>query len=159
MKKLLTKIRKNILVFTLIILLLFILINVLLNIVFSITFRIWVYKVMAILLLLGLILGFVQIIKNHTSKILKVVIIVVIVFIIVTLCLIGPLLGFFTVAILDRPEHVIYKNNKKYVAVVSSFLQVNVYYYDYINPILRGNEVKFHEYFGKGGYDPFDGDH
>ncbi len=159
MKKLLIKIRKNILVFTLMVLLLFILLNFLLNIVFSITFRIWVYKVIVILLLLGLILGIVQIIKNHTNKILKSVIIMIVVFIIVILCLIGPLLGFFTVAILDRPEHVIYKNNKKYVAVVNSFLQVNVYYYDYINPFLRGNEVKFHEYYGKGGFDPFEEKH
>ena len=159
MKKLLNKIRKNILAFTFVTLLVFILVTLLLNLVFSATFRIWVYQVMAILFLVGLILGLVQIIKNNTSKIQKVVIIIVIVFIVLILCLIGPLLAFFAAAILGKPEHVIYKDNKKYVAEVNSFLQVNVYYYDYINPFLRGNEIKIHENYGKGGYDAFDGEH
>lgn len=57
------------------------------------------------------------------------------------------------------PEHVIEKDGKKYVAYVKSFTKVNVYYYDYINFFLVGNKVKIEEYYGSGGYDPFDGEH
>lgn len=41
------------------------------------------------------------------------------------------------------------------VAYVDSFLQVNVYYYDYKNAFVHGG-MRAREDYGNGGYDPFD---
>jgi len=60
---------------------------------------------------------------------------------------------------LYTPEHILEKDNNKYIAKVHSFKRVNVYYHDYINFFLVGNKVRIHENYGSGGYDPFDGRH
>lgn len=44
------------------------------------------------------------------------------------------------------------------VAYVDSFLQVEVKYYDYINPFIRGNKIRIYEDYGSGGFDPFEKD-
>lgn len=54
-----------------------------------------------------------------------------------------------------QPEHIIEKDGKQMVAYVDSFLDVNIYYYDYINPVVRGSQLKIYENYGSGGYDPF----
>lgn len=63
--------------------------------------------------------------------------------------------GFTTFIFMHQPEYVLEKRGKRMVAYVSSFLEVNVNYYDYVNPFVRGNKLKLSEYYGKGGYDPF----
>lgn len=55
-----------------------------------------------------------------------------------------------------KPEHIVNKDGKKYVAYVRAFTDVNVDYYDYINIFLRGNKKKITEWYGNGGYDPFE---
>lgn len=95
------------------------------------------------------IIGIIHIVKN---KILKV--------------LIGAMssiliLGLFSIAYVTfafayTPEHIVEKDDKKMVAYVSSFLQVRVNYYNYINQLVRGNKLKIYEDYGKGGYDPFE---
>lgn len=65
------------------------------------------------------------------------------------------LYGFVAFSFTHKPEHIVEKNGKQMVACVDSFLQVNVNYYDYVNPFVRENRVKMSEYYGKGGYDPF----
>ncbi|MDQ0150026.1 hypothetical protein ACFO6R_08415 [Eubacterium multiforme] len=64
-------------------------------------------------------------------------------------------IGFVLYAFTD-PEHIVEKDGKKMVAVVDSFLQVKVEYYDYINPFVRDNKLRIYEDYGNGGYDPFD---
>lgn len=54
------------------------------------------------------------------------------------------------------PEHVTKLDNKKYVAVVKSFKNVDVSYYNYYGPLLMGTKEKVHGNFGNGGYDPFE---
>lgn len=66
--------------------------------------------------------------------------------------------GFLGFVFSYEPEHIVEKNGKKMVACVNSFLQVNVYYYDYINPFVRGRQLKISEDYGNGGYDPFKSD-
>jgi hypothetical protein len=65
------------------------------------------------------------------------------------------LYGFVAFAFRHKPEYIIEKDGKQMVAYVDSFLQVNVNYYDYVNPFVRGDQIKINEYYGKGGYDPF----
>lgn len=54
-----------------------------------------------------------------------------------------------------QPEHVVYRNDKKMVAAVDSYMDVYVYYYPYKNWFIMGKEAKMREWYGNGGYDPF----
>lgn len=55
-----------------------------------------------------------------------------------------------------KPEHVVYKNDEKYVAYVIAFHMTEVKYYEYKNIFVSGSKVKIIEYYGKGGFDPLD---
>ena len=50
-------------------------------------------------------------------------------------------------------EYVISRYDMKMVACVKSFLEQEVYYYEYINPLFYGKRLGY-EYFGSGGGDP-----
>lgn len=63
--------------------------------------------------------------------------------------------GFLAFAFLHQPEHIVEKDGKPMVAYVNSFMEVDVYYYDYVNSFVRGNIIKIGENYGNGGYDPF----
>ncbi len=63
--------------------------------------------------------------------------------------------GSLVFAFTYKPEHIIEKDGKQMVAYVDSFLDVHIYYYDYINPVVRGSQLKIYEDYGSGGYDPF----
>lgn len=60
-------------------------------------------------------------------------------------------------AFAHTPEHVVEKNGIKMVASVNSFLDMNVDYYAYINPLFYGKCLG-HEWYGSGGGDPLDAD-
>lgn len=66
--------------------------------------------------------------------------------------------GFIAFTFTHQPEHIVKKEGKRMVAYVNSFLEVEVNYYDYINPFVRGNRLKINESYGNGGYDPFKSD-
>lgn len=55
------------------------------------------------------------------------------------------------------PEHVVEKNGIKMVASVNSFLDKNVDYYQYKNPLFYGKHLG-HEWYGSGGSDPLEDD-
>ena len=52
------------------------------------------------------------------------------------------------------PEHVVEKDEKKFVVYVSGFKRTYVNYYDYKNIFVAGNQKRIEEYYGKGGFDP-----
>lgn len=54
------------------------------------------------------------------------------------------------------PEHIVRKDEKKYVAYVNGFLRTYVYYYDYKNIFVVGNQKRIEEDYGKGGFDPIE---
>lgn len=60
-------------------------------------------------------------------------------------------------AFAHTPEHVVEKNGIKMVASVNSFLDMNVDYYAYKNPLFYGKNLG-HEWYGSGGGDPLDAD-
>lgn len=64
-------------------------------------------------------------------------------------------LCFFIYAFTFEPEHVVVRNNQKFVACVVSFTDVNVYYYEYKGKLFRGEKKLGEEWYGSGGYDPF----
>ena len=154
MKKSLNKMKKSILFYTLTIIIIFVVSLPVLNL-FNIQYRQWVYYFMILLSITGLFASSIQIaLKNN--KIVKIIIGICIILTIIILISFWKL--FFVVfAFTYTPEHIVEKDEKKYVANVVAFLNVDVYYYDYINFFLKSGSIKIHEYYGKGGYDPFEG--
>ncbi len=152
MKKVFNKIKSNIILSDLILIGIFILLNFILYLI-NIRFRIWFIVLVLILLLIGFIIGMIQFFIK-SSKTRKIIILIVS-FIILVLCLFFWRIILFIFAFSYCPEHTVIVDNKKYVAVVRSFLNVDVDYYDYYGFLLMGTKVKIHGDFGKGGYDPF----
>lgn len=60
-------------------------------------------------------------------------------------------------AFAHSPEHVVEKNGIKMVARVNSFLDMNVEYYQYIDPFFYGENLGY-EWYGSGGSDPLEAD-
>lgn len=60
---------------------------------------------------------------------------------------------FILMVFAHTPEHVVEKNGIKMVASVNSFLDMNVDYYAYKNPLFYGKWLG-HEWYGSGGNDP-----
>ena len=157
MKKFLKKIANNIFIYTLIFIVIFILLCGI-NSLFGVMFRQNFYWAVGIITLIGLVIGYVQlIVKNKSGPETGALILIGIV--IITVCIIFGRIILLFCGLAFKPEHVIEKDSHKYVAYVNSFLDVEVEYYDYVNAILVGNTIKIKEYYGKGGYDPFDGNH
>ena len=156
MKKIFNKIKKNILICDLIFVGFNILINFILYLV-NIRFRLWVIIVILLISIIGFIVGIIQQIYLSSNNKKKAIIfsIIGIIPIIILILLFMPIVGF--IAIFNyKPEHITVLDNKKYVAVVTSFLNVDVDYYDYYGIFLMGTKVLVHGDFGEGGYDPFD---
>lgn len=155
MKKIFNKIKRDILICDLI----FVGINILINFILylmNVRFRLWVIILIILISVIGFIVGiFQQIYISSDNKKRTIILSLLGTIPIMILILISlPIVGF--IAIFSyKPEHTTVLDNKKYVAVVSSFLNVNVDYYDYYGFLLMGTKVKVHGYFGKGGYDPF----
>ncbi|WP_294215327.1 hypothetical protein [Pseudobutyrivibrio sp.] len=74
----------------------------------------------------------------------------------IALLLLTILVSAFISLFAYNPDHVVQIDGKKYVAEVRSFTHVNVDYYSYFGPVLRGNRVVIYGYFGRGGFDPYD---
>lgn len=147
--------KKSILFYTIVFVIVFILLHFVLSI-FSIQFRYWVYYVAILATVLGILSGIIQIIVITKNKRIKIVVSIITTLIGIGLVIISPII-LLLFAFSYTPEHVVRKEDgKKYVAYVKSFLHVDVYYCNYINPFIVGNKVKIHEYYGNGGYDPFD---
>lgn len=154
MKKRIDKLKGKILVITLI----FVLINIILNYLlylFNIRFRLWVIVLIIAISIIGFIIGmFEQFSKVLENKIKAIgLIILTLVPLIVLILIFSPFI-FITAAFSYKPEHKVTLYGNEYVAVVNSFIKVDVDYYNYYGPLLMGTKVKVHGYFGKGGYDP-----
>lgn len=64
--------------------------------------------------------------------------------------------GLLGLAFSHEPEHVVQRGGQKMVAVVNSFLDVYVDYHAYRNAFIMGKQPLICEYYGSGGYDPFE---
>jgi len=155
MRKMFNKIKKNILICDLI----FVGINILINFILylmNLRFRLWVIILIILISIIGFVVGIFQQIYLYSDNKKRTIVLSLLgaIPIIILISISIPIVGF--IAIFSyKPEHTTILDNKKYVAVVSSFLNVDVDYYDYYGFLLMGTRVKVHGYFGKGGYDPF----
>ena len=155
MKKIFNKIKGKIITYDLI----FIVINIIINFVLylmNVRFRLWVIILIILISIIGFIAGiFEQMYLSSDNKKRTIILSLLGTIPIIILILIFlPIIGFITI-FSYKPEHTTILDDKKYVAVVSSFLRVDVDYYDYYGFLLMGTKVKVHGYFGKGGFDPF----
>lgn len=156
MKKIFNKIKNNIFICDLV----FVGFNILINFILylmNMRFRLWFIILIILISIIGFIGGVFQQIYKSTDNKKKVVIFSLLgtIPLIVLISIFMPIISFST-TFSYRPEHTTTLDNKKYVAVVSSFLHVDVDYYDYYGFLLMGTKVKVHGDFGEGRYDPFD---
>ena len=117
---------------------------------FNLMFRQWVYIIFAILIMLGGIVGTIQLLLKIKRKVIKISLIVIFIILLLLaspIVYLGAVFGYM-------PEHVVKRDGKKYVAYVNGFLKTYVCYYDYKNLIVVGNKKKIEEYYGRGGFDP-----
>ena len=156
MKRRLNQIKENILIYDFI----FIGVNLILSFILylmNIRFRTWMIIVISFVSVVGFVVGILQqIYKSTESKkviitisILSFIFMATLIFVSFPLIKIGLLFSY-------RPEHTVVLDGKKYVAVVRSFLHVDVDYYDYYGPLLMGTKVRVHGDFGEGDFDPFE---
>ena len=155
MKKIFNKVKQNIFIYDLIFIGMNILINAILYLL-NMRFRLWFIILIILISIIGFIVGIFQQLYNSAENKKKFLIFSFLgaVPFILLLIIIMPIVGFFTI-FSYKPEHITTLDNKKYVAVVSSFLHVDVDYYDSYGFLLMGTKVKVHGDFGKGGFDPF----
>lgn len=119
---------------------------------FNLMFRQWVNIISFIIIGSGCIIGIGQVIFSINKKWLKIVLGIIFV---ISLVIIDPFVYIFSI-LAYKPEHVVYKNDEKYVAYVIAFHMTEVKYYEYKNIFVSGSKVKIIEYYGKGGFDPLD---
>lgn len=117
---------------------------------FKLMFREWIYIVSAVIIIGGLVAGIIQLLLKIKEKVLRNVLIGIV---IILLLLSTPAI-FFLGAFSYMPEHIVKMDGKKYVAYVNGFLRTYVYYYDYKNIFVVGNQKRIEEDYGKGGFDP-----
>lgn len=155
MMNLFKKIKKNIFIYDLI----FVSVNIIINFILylmNMRFILWFIIFIIFVSIVGFIIGIFQQIYLSSDNKKRTIVLSLFgtVPIIILISLFLPIFNF--VAVFSyKLEHIVILDNKKYVAVVSSFLNVNVDYYDYYGFLLMGTRVKVHGNFGKGGYDPF----
>lgn len=119
---------------------------------FKLMFREWIYIVSAVIIIGGFVAGIIQLLLKIKEKVLRNVLIGIV---IILLLLSTPAI-FFLGAFSYMPEHIVRKDGKKYVAYVNGFLRTYVYYYDYKNIFVVGNQKRIEEDYGKGGFDPIE---
>lgn len=119
---------------------------------FKLMFRECIYIVSAVIIIGGFVAGIIQLLLKIKEKVLRNVLIGIV---IILLLLSTPII-FFLGAFSYMPEHIVEKDGKKYIAYVNGFLRTYVYYYDYKNIFVVGNQKRIEEYYGKGGFDPIE---
>lgn len=155
MRKISKRIKENILICDFI----FIGVNLVFNFILylmNIRFRLWIIIAIIFISVVGFIIGILQQIYKAKESKKEMVIISILSFIFIS-SLIFVSMPFISVAFAFayQPEHTVTLDGKKYVAVVNSFIHIDVNYYDYYGPIFMGTKVRVHGDFGEGGIDPF----
>ena len=104
-----------------------------------------------ILIIIGIISGVIQIFIKSKSKSTRICIIICSICIISIMIICSPIILLF-IAFLP-PEHIVEKNDKKYVAHVYSWFDTRVEYYDYVNFFLMGNTKRMEDSYNNVGRD------
>lgn len=149
-KKFIKGCKKNILFYTFVYAILFIVSKLILSAI-GIEYRQYINYFSIILILMGVILSVIRFFIKSKSKKTRICIIICSVSIIGLIIICSPIILLF-IAFLP-PEHVVEKDNKKYVAYVYSWLDTRVEYYDYINFWLVGKTKRIEDFYNDVGRD------
>jgi len=150
MKKILKWISNNILLFTILVIPTLLVCHFVLGI-FNMRFRLSAVYGLSIITVIVLIVGTIQLYRKK-DKIVKRMIIAISICILIFVLLFWKII-LLILALLYTPEHVVQKGDKKYVAHVSSWLDTDVEYYDYINFLVMGKEIRLIEFYNNVGKD------
>lgn len=145
MKKFLEKCKKSILFYVIIYTLVLIISREIL-LLFNLNYRQFIYIISLIVIVVGFISGVIQLLLKLKNKTAKIVLILLFVLLLIYPVLpLGILLGIFSY----MPEKVVMKDNEKMVTYTTSFWDTNIYYYKYINPLVRSKKLKIHEKYSE----------
>ncbi len=154
MKEIIDKMKSNVLFYTGAYVVVFAISKIFLK-VLELEYMQYIYKFSFFVIIIGLIIGLIQIAHKSKYKIVKISIVLLMIAIVV-LCTIFIQIILLFYVVYFPPEHVVEKENGKMVGYVYSFLRTRVDYYEYINFFLRSEKIKFSEDYGKGGFDPIE---
>ena len=110
-------------------------------------YRGWIYTVSEFALIIGFIVGIIQLILRIKKKSIK--IIGMVLFIVLIIFCSPYVLLFF--AVTCQEEDIVVYENQKMVAYTQSFWDKRINYYEYINFIVRRRYPKLEEYYGENG--------
>ena len=153
MREILSKLKEHILLDT-IIYILFMIITYFILKLFNMQYRNWIYYVSLSIIIVGTIVGIIQLYRRK-EKIFKRTIIALTLIVGLAFLVFWQYILFF-LALLYTPEHVVIKDNEKYVAHVHYWLDTTVEYYEYINLFLMGNKKRSSEHYYNIGRDVLD---
>ena len=149
-KKLVKGCKNSILFYVFAYAILFIVSKLILNAI-GIEYRKYINYFSIIWILIGVVAGLIQILNNIKISVIKICLIICSVFIMGLIIMCSPIILLF-IAFLP-PEHVVERDNKKYVAYVYSWLDTRVEYYDYINFWLVGKTKRIEDFYNDVGRD------
>ena len=117
---------------------------------FNLMFREWIIIGSAVIIMIGLVIGILQLLLKIKKKFVKRILISIFVALLV---LSAPMIYLFAV-FAYAPEHVVERDGEKLVAYVNGFQRTYVNYYEYKNIFVVGNQKRIQEDYGRGGFDP-----
>lgn len=129
---------------------LFIVVRLVLHL-FRLTFRKWLRVLCLFLIMVGIIAGIIQLLLKIRKKAVRIAAVSMFILFITAACAITYPIAIFAVA---GEEHVVERDEGKFVAYVDGFLHTYVYYYEYKNFLICGEVRRIVEDYGKGGFDP-----
>lgn len=153
-KSFLNDCKKSIIFYTISYFIIFMVLKIIVNLL-GFDFMQYIYDISIIVILGGIIAGIIQIFIKSKSKSGKICIVVCSISIIVLMGVFSPFIMLLIVAF-HPPEHIVEKDNKKYVAYVYAFLDTRVEYYDYFNFFIRGKIKKIEDNYYNMGKDVLD---
>ena len=110
---------------------------------FNLMFRNWIYTVSAIIVMLGFVVGIIQLLLKIKKENVKIALIITFIILLLPLIRIISLLWAFGY----EKEYVVERDGKMFIAYVHSFYATRVSYYDYKNIFVVGNKLKISEYY------------
>lgn len=156
-KKFLNDCKKSILFYTISYFVIFMILKLIVNLL-GYEFMQYVYGFSIITIIVGIIASIIQTFIRSKSKRTKICIIVCVLSAIIGCIVFGRLILLF-IAFSFKPEHIVEKDNKKYVAYVYVWLDTRVEYYDYVNFLVRGKTKRIEDNYYNRGLDVLDEEH
>ena len=110
---------------------------------FHFRFRFFVYQVLVVMALLGIIIGTIQLIRRQSNKVARTAAYIATGAVLVAVAFFSALPA--AIFFLGQTETTVYIDGVKYSAHTDEFLDRYVYYYDYQNFLISGNVLRMED--------------